>query len=168
MTPAEKEELNDNYSKFLGLSPEQQEQLTWYLHQKLDIDPNGERLRGVMHRYYDWLKTLSPGERSDLLSLPIADRVAKIKTLKQHQEAWAVKLPDGSHLTVADVQVLSDWVKKYAAAHEAELLKDIPPPRHGDFPASDHQGRERMGQFSAWRPWLGGKLPKGIRKEEID
>lgn len=169
MTPAEKEELNENYEKFLALPPEEQEQLR-ELHQKLDTDPNGERLRGVMHRYYDWLKTLPAGQRADLLSLPIADRVAKIKTLKQHQEASAVKLSDGSHLTTADVQVLSDWVRKYAAAHESELAKQMPPRHgemHGDFPRGEKPGHERMGQFAAWRPWLGGKLPK-VSKEEID
>ncbi|HEY3789490.1 MAG TPA: hypothetical protein VGL71_11580, partial [Urbifossiella sp.] len=168
--PADKEDLNEKYEKFLSLSPEQQEQLR-VLHQKLDTDPQGDRLRGVMHRYYDWLKTLSPGERADLLSQPEADRVATIKKLKQHQEALAVKLPDGSHLTVADVQALSDWVKRYAAAHEAELVKELPPMRHGEFHGEFHGNEkaphERGGQFAAWRPWLGAKRPD-VSKQEID
>jgi hypothetical protein len=165
MTPAEKEELHAQYEKFLALSPDQQQQLR-DLHQDLDTDLQGDRLRGLMHRYYDWLKTLTPVERADLLSMPMADRVAKIKSLKQHQEAWAAKLSGGSHLTISDVQVLSDWVKKYAAVHEAEL-KDMPPPRHNDASGNEKTPRERTRQFVAWRPWLGAELPR-VSKEEID
>jgi len=166
MTPAEKEELNEKYEKFSALPPDEQEQLR-VLHQKLDTDPQGDKLRGVMHRYYDWLKTLSPGDRADLLSQPEADRLTMIKKLKQHQEALAVNLPDGKHLAIADVQALSDWVKKYAATHEAELSKELPPPRHGDFHGNDKTPHDRPGQFSAWRPWLGAKLPS-VSQEEID
>jgi hypothetical protein len=166
MTPADKEELNEKYEKFLALPPDEQEQLR-VLHQKLDTDPQGDKLRGVMHRYYDWLKTLSPGERADLLSQPETDRLATIKKIKQHQEALAVKLPDGSHLAIADIQVLSDWVKKYASVHEAELSKELPAPRHGEFHGNDKAQHDRPGQFSAWRPWLGAKLPN-VSQEEID
>jgi len=179
MTPAEKEDLNEKCQKFAALSTDQQDQLR-QLHQQLEIDPNGERLRRVMQRYYDWLKTLTPGERADLLSLPLADRTAKIKTLKQDQEAWAAKLSGGSHLTLHDVQVLSDWVKKYSAAHEAELAKDIPPRRHGPgfgqgpnsggsqpFPVMDQAAHDRMVLNSAWRHWSGDKLPT-VSQTEID
>jgi hypothetical protein len=172
MSPAEKQDLNDEYKKFLALSTDQQDQLR-ALNRNLENDPQGERLRGVMHRYYDWLKTLRPDERADLLSLPLADRPARIKSLKQRQEAFAAKLPAGSHLTPQDVQVLSDWVKTYAAAHEAELVKDFPAQRRGDFPGNekfpgnDKAPRERPRQFTAWRPWLGPKLPN-VSKEEMD
>jgi len=166
LTPAEKEELNEKYEKFLALPTDEQEQLR-VLHQKLDTDPQGDKLRGVMHRYYDWLKTLPPGERADLLSQPETDRLLTIKKIKQHQEALAVKLPDGSHLAIADIQVLSDWVKKYAATHEADLAKELPPPRHGDFHGNDKGPHDRPGQFSAWRPWLGAKLPS-VSEEEIE
>ncbi len=178
MSPAERQDLNDEYKKFLALSTDQQDQLRT-LNRNLENDPQGERLRGLMHRYYDWLKTLRPDERADLLSLPLAERPARIKSLKQRQEAFAAKLPAGSHLTPQDVQVLSDWVKTYAAAHEAELLKEFPSPRHGEFPGNDKFGgndkfpgnekapRDRPRQFTAWRPWLGPKLPS-VSKEEID
>jgi len=167
MSPAEKQDLNDEYKKFLALSTDQQDQLRT-LHRNLDDEgPQGDRLRGVMHRYYDWLKSLTPGERADLLSKPTADRIAMIKSIKQRQEAFAAKLPAGSHLTPPDVQVLSEWVKKYAADHQAELLKDFPPQRRNDFSGNDKAPRERSGQFSAWHPWLGAKLPI-VSKEEID
>ncbi|HEX4000735.1 MAG TPA: hypothetical protein VHX65_19460 [Pirellulales bacterium] len=167
MTPAEKEDLNEKYQRFLALPADEQEQLR-LLHQQLEVDRNGDRLRRVMQRYYDWLKTLQPGERADLLSLPPTERLAKIKTLKQDQEAWAAKLSGGSHLTLHDVQVLSDWVKKYAAAHEVELTKDMPQRHHGQsFPVLDEESHERMVQFSAWRHWSAEKTP-AVSADEIE
>jgi hypothetical protein len=172
MTPADKQELNEKFEEFEALPPEEQKKLR-DLHEQLEVDPHGDHLRRVMQRYYDWLKTLSPGERADLRfdsngqPLSTAERLAQIKKLKQRQEAWAAKLSGGSHLNIADVQVLTDWVKKYAAAHEAELAKDMPPQRHGEPAVTDEAAHQKMVQFSAWRHWSSDKLPN-VSPEEIE
>lgn len=168
MTPAEKEELNEKYEKFLALPAQQQEQLR-LLHQQLEIDPTGDRLRRVMQRYYDWLKNLNTREQGGLLALTSdADRLAMITKLKQEQETQAAKLSGGSHITRPDLQVISDWVKKYATAHEAELRKEPPQRSHGaPFGGPGEQGHERMAQNRAWWIWTRDKTPP-LSAEEID
>ena len=77
----QKEELRVKFAKFEALSSDEQEQLR-RLHEQLDSDPQGNQLRRTLARYHEWLKSLSPSDRADLLVLPPTERLA-------HQDAQA-------------------------------------------------------------------------------
>ena len=59
----EKEQLLRIEERFIGLAPEEQQRLR-RLHEELQTDPDAQRLRPIMHRYCEWLKTLSSYSRA--------------------------------------------------------------------------------------------------------
>ena len=67
MSSDERNDLREKYDKFEALSPDEQDQLR-RLHEQLESDPQGDKLRRLLLRYHEWLKTLTPGERADLLA----------------------------------------------------------------------------------------------------
>jgi len=157
MSADEKESLRDKFAKFEALSPEEQEQLR-RLHEQLDSDPQGDKLRRTMVRYHEWLKTLSPSDRADLLALPPADRLARVKTLKHDQEARAATLAGGAHLIGKDIIALSRWMEQFATDHETELLKSAA--RRQDLKNLDPAARRKAVTLIAWQHWrTGNKLP---------
>jgi hypothetical protein len=159
MTPSQREELDEKYQRFLKLPPATQEQLH-ELYDQLQTDPNGPRLQRIMQRYFDWLKTLSPGEQAELASQPSNQaRVALVEQFKHDQEATAA----GSHLTPEDSVALNDWVKKYAVKHESELKHEFPHWHSGPAGENGNHGA----QLRAWYPWMRDKLPH-ISAVEID
>ncbi|MBN2217424.1 MAG: hypothetical protein JW719_08610 [Pirellulales bacterium] len=91
MPPAQKAELARKYERFSRMPREKQDQLR-RLHKRLQENDDGPALREVMWLYCDWLGTLFLGERNDLESLPIDQRVAKIKEKRYRgQDARAIR-----------------------------------------------------------------------------
>jgi hypothetical protein len=165
MSPAEKADLDDKYQRFLLLPPATQDKLR-LLQQQLNSDPNGERLRHVMQRYYDWLqKSLNPAQRAELAELAAkpsdTERLTMIERLRQDQEAQAA----GSHMTGADMAAITEWMKKYAADHESELRREFP---HWHSPsANSGSNSHRSVQGHAGVLWIRDRLPP-ISPKEID
>ena len=97
LAPADRQQLARQQERFDSLTPEEQQQLRQF-HDDLEADPNHERLRKVLGSYYNWLKTLGPGQRAELLDLPPAERVERIKKLRAEQTSrdfreWGVPPP---------------------------------------------------------------------------
>lgn len=91
MSPTQKAELARKYERFSRLPREKQDQLR-RLHKQLQENDDGPVLREVLWLYCDWLGTLFLGERNDLESLPIDQRVAKIKEKRYRgQDARAIR-----------------------------------------------------------------------------
>lgn len=87
LSPAEKDRLNHNNARFVKLENGQQQGLR-ELQAELAAAPDADELRGVMHRYHAWLKTLTPFQRDELLDLadePVRrlQRVAEMMPLSQ-------------------------------------------------------------------------------------
>ncbi len=159
MSADERDELREKYDKFEALSPDEQDQLR-RLHEQLESDPQGDKLRRLLLRYHEWLKTLTPGERADLLALPQAERVARIKTLKREQEARAASLAGGPELLPRDIQALSRWIEQFGADHETELLAKVKPARRQEIKATEGAAHRRAVALVAWQHWrTGNKLP---------
>jgi hypothetical protein len=159
MSTDEREELRAKYDKFEALSPDEQDQLR-RLHEQLESDPQGDRLRRVLLRYHEWLKTLTPGDRADLLALAPAERVARIKSLKRDQEAQAASLAGGAQLLPKDVQALSRWMEQFGIDHETELLNGVNSARRQEIKALDDPARRKAITLVAWQHWRSGnKLP---------
>ncbi len=157
MSADEREELRAKFAKFEALSPDEQEQLR-RLHEQLDSDPQGNQLRRTLARYHEWLKSLSPSDRADLLALPPTERLARIKTLKHDQEARAASLAGGARLVGRDVSALSHWMDQFAIDHESELLKSAP--RRQEIKNLDSVARHKALVLLAWQHWrTGNKLP---------
>jgi hypothetical protein len=67
LSPAEKDRLRGKHVRFVNkLNADEQEKLR-RMDQELAGAPDAEELRGVMRRYHEWIKTISPTQRRDLL-----------------------------------------------------------------------------------------------------
>ena len=116
MTPVEREELRQCRERFASLEPERQERLR-RLHRQIDKDPRREDLRGVMHRYCQWVGSLPQFTQAELLELPPAERIARIKKIQeQEREHRAMQL------SAKDAKALRRWVELYAG----RLAKHLP------------------------------------------
>lgn len=63
----ERARLQHNFDEFRKLPVAEQDRLRLFARQLKEDDHNEGRLRGAMNEYYEWLLTLSPGQRDDLL-----------------------------------------------------------------------------------------------------
>lgn len=141
MSDAEKTAFLSKKRRFDDLPKEEQERLR-RLYTDLRADPDHRRLFEVLRRYGEWLKTLPPGERAKLLSLPTDQRVQEIKEIQRTREAQRFKMMVDGRLGRDDMGAILQWIDQYTQAHEAELLADVPKGfRHLDDSNSDQKKR---------------------------
>ena len=149
MDAAEQEQLLRSRERFAGLEPAERERLR-RIHREIDDDPHAGKLRVVMHRYYEWLKTLTPYQRAELRELPPAERIERIKQLRQEQAdrhgRWA-RLVEGSRSeqikrlfqnrghkggkrpNPQDVEGLLRWVGECGTRYGPRYLEGLPEAR---------------------------------------
>lgn len=125
MTAAEKEDLLRKKERFEKLSSEEQARYR-KLHEQVTTDPEADRLKHVMTRYCDWLKTLSAEQKVELEKLPADKRVAKVKELMKIQEEARVKALMGVQLPPDDLKKIYDWLEDYVKQNEVPLLAKLP------------------------------------------
>jgi len=145
MDPAAKEQLRRRHQRFDNLDAAERERLR-RLHHEIERDPHTAELHLVMHRYYEWLKTLTPYQRAELRELAPEKRIERIKQLRQEQaqrEAKRASLvnasrserikrlvqehgPKGSKRpNPQDVEGLLRWIDEYGARY----LQNLPAAR---------------------------------------
>lgn len=146
LAPIEKEELLEHFKRFEGLKSSERARLRQLNHQ-IEAADDGPKLRGVMLRYYDWLKMLPPGQQAELADMPATKRVARIKKLLEEQAKKIPGRPAGgdvarreqrrggfpvdslrvsSWLGPADLDAMVKWFEAYAGKERARFLKEIP------------------------------------------
>ena len=125
MPPAEKRELWELQQRFYRLDGDERERLR-DLHASIAADPHSERLRQIMARYAQWLKTLPAGERAELLSLPPEQRIAHIRTLMQQQATSHMRFLVDERLSDRDLAAISLWMKEIVKRREGEILEKMP------------------------------------------
>jgi hypothetical protein len=125
MPPAAKRELWELQQRFYRLDAEERQRLK-DLHTSIAAEPNSERLREVMTRYTEWLKTLSAGERADLLSLPAEQRIDQIRTLMNRQATSHMRFLVNEKLSDEDLTAITQWMKEIVKRREAEILQNMP------------------------------------------
>lgn len=86
LSEVEAARLARNFKKFQQLSESEREELR-NLQKGLEQDAKESTgLRELMHTYYDWLATLTPGQRDDLRRATPARRVELVRKLHEEQE----------------------------------------------------------------------------------
>ena len=146
LAPAEKEALLEHFKRFEGLKSSERARLR-QLNEEIEAAEDGPKLRGVMVRYYDWLKTLPPGQQAELADMPATKRVARIKKLLEEQAKRIPRRPAGgdtarreprrggfrldgsrasSWLSPADLDAMLKWFEAYAGKQRAGFLKELP------------------------------------------
>jgi hypothetical protein len=162
MSAQAKEELLAKFDKFESLSADDQERLR-RLDAQVGIDPQADRLRRIMARFHEWLKTLLTTERADLLASDATDRIAGIRRLRHEQEARLAGQAGGPLLLPRDVDALHKWMEKFAADHETELtsIKSLPDGQKKRLD-SPNPAIRRIGLTGiAWMQWRNGNVGNG-------
>ena len=146
----QKQQLLQRYERFANLSPEKQAQLR-LLNEQIKRHPKSDELQRVVHRYYDWLNTLTSYQRAELLHLDPEKRIERIEAFKKEQarqEAARVGLPDDlgferikeqllqeskdpryqgvEHLSVEDVEGLLRWMDEVMGRRKSPFLENLP------------------------------------------
>ena len=125
MSPEEKEELKRRLDRYMSLD-EAERQRVRRLHDELTSDPRGDELRAVLVRYLEWLRTLSPAQRAELLELPPAQRIEQIGSLQSQQEEQRFERLVDTGLKQEDVRLIFSWIDGYLSRYEEELLAALP------------------------------------------
>jgi len=126
MSATEQESLRQQQQRFERLSSSEQEKLR-RLDSAIADDTQGDRLRQVMRSYSEWLRALPSSRRIELLSLPVAERVERVKELLAEQERQHFQDLFGSKLQLGDQKVLLDWVNGLIMRDEARIMRQLTP-----------------------------------------
>ena len=154
MTPAEKDRLRRRQERFATLPDDEKQRLRQF-HKQLENDPQAEQMRAVMRRYHQWLETLSPFERAELLELPPPQRLDRVKKLVERQAKIAARQPNPR-----DIMGLMRWTVWYAAEHKMELMRDLPESARAPLAKAPPLARGRVVFWAVWQPWIGKGPPK--------
>ncbi|MEQ8790605.1 MAG: hypothetical protein RIC55_30185 [Pirellulaceae bacterium] len=149
MSAQEKQELQGKSTRFYELPEGEQERLR-EMHKQLNAHPESARLRQVMDRYAQWLRTLPSGERAELLSLSEEERIPRIRELMQQHEAQQFHRLVSSKLPAHDLRSIYEWLNDIAQRHEKEILAEASDEfrrRYGEE-EDDESRRRRMLVFA--------------------
>jgi len=172
MDPAEKADLVRAQERFAALGPAEQRRLR-ELHETIEAHPHSEELWDVMQRYCEWVKTLTPYERAELRELPPAERIEKIKQLREEQARrrkagwggmrgpfWGDRL---RKLTPQERERLMGWIDQHVGGNVSQFVDDLPEPRREKLrqelaQAKDDPDRRRDLSALLWVRWQLGHL----------
>lgn len=150
LSPAEKQQLERNEQRFAALPAAEQDHLR-KLADDLESDPAEAHLKQILARYHEWLKTLSPGQRAELLELPIAERVERIKQIKEQQARHRPRKPANVEgLSPDDLPKIAHWFDDSIWARRQEIIKTLGPETAEKLEQMPEQERRRYLAFSVW------------------
>jgi hypothetical protein len=157
LSPDESTRLLHNRER-LALLPAAEQAKLRKLADEVDRDPQRDRLRHVMNRYYQWLKKLGPVQRAELLELSPEARLAKIKQLRsEQQQRLAAESAGGEPLSVADLEHILKWIENQAWKNRAALLTEVKPDRRAQFDQLDASKQRRAIMALVAQRWRNGK-----------
>ncbi len=154
MSPEDRDQLSQNYDRFLHLDHEQRDRLR-RLDADLTADPDRAELQKVMQRYHEWLSELPAAQRMMLAALPPEER---LKRIDEFRTMWGHR----SRLSPADVQAFQNWVK----THDLQRAWDEARREHRQPEISPAQLADLRSQLSepAQRSLDEAKQPEDMRR----
>lgn len=119
LAPAEQRELDRNFQRYQRLSEAEQEQLQTF-HAQLVNAPDSQELQAVLNNYVNWVRNLSPTQRSELASLADQpqERLARVVEFRRD-------LLRREPLTRDDIDRVVAWVEAIAAKYPASTENDM-------------------------------------------
>jgi hypothetical protein len=128
LPPEKKNDLRKLYERFQAQPKEEQERLRNF-DAELSREPDEARLRAVLASYHNWLPTLSPLERGNLLKMSPENAIGEIQRLKKEQLRQFAR-SGGSRqgpLSSGDVDRIESWLQDWAWSKQDEILADAEP-----------------------------------------
>ena len=122
MTKTEKDQLIRQRQRFAKMTSTERQRLR-KLHKQISSHPDSKKLKRVMHRYYDWLKSLRSSTRAELRDLPKQKRIARIREIMRKQELDRFQRLANDQLPKSDLDWIFKWVQQYVKRHQDELMR---------------------------------------------
>jgi len=117
-----KAELLRKKERFDKLSEPERQRLR-DLHAELSSSADVATLEAVMENYCNWLKNLqSSRDRDEVLTLPVDDRIKRIKEIVNSQEVNRLRSYVTYFLPKADHEALYSFLDDFVKAHEKEIV----------------------------------------------
>ena len=164
MSLDEKEQLLRSEDRFRSLTPEERQSVR-RLHEDLQSDSDRERLRAIMHDYYEWLKPLSPLRWAELAEMKPDQRVASVKKLWQEEQRREGSRRPGRK----DMEEVLKWIADCATQHEATLLAALPEAQRKEFPKLIKLRQQTL-FWLMWQRWQAAgpnNLPAMMTEEDL-
>lgn len=165
MSLDEKEQLLRSDERFRGLTVENQNRVH-RLHEALLADSDSQRLRAIMHDYYEWLRPLPPLSADELAKMPPDKRIDFIqKRIQQEQLREGGRRPDRK-----DMEALWKWMGNHAMQHEKTLLTSMSEAQRKQFNESSKPWQHRMlfGQMlQRWQAANANLLPPMMTEKDL-
>jgi hypothetical protein len=160
----QQEELIRKKRRFDRLSTREQDRLRDFS-KELEADPAREDLLRVMNSYHEWLQSLRPGKRAELLSLPADERIARIREVLEEEEKERFQRYVRSALTRDDAGHVSKWFQDVIGRRENQLEARLTDDVRAEFKnRSDSYRRIRL--TMTWLQLPPGEL--GLSDKEIE
>ncbi len=172
MPPAEQQDLLRKQERFAELPSEEQERLRT-LQAALDADPHHDELQQVLFRYHEWLKTLTPTQRSELADLPPQERVQQIKKIQRQQHMAREQAHLNEVLSKKDLTAIVQWVEDLAWQRRERLLTGMSESQRKGFDGTDEHRQRRILLYRALaseraRRSKGGASLLGVEPADIE
>ncbi|MCU0962451.1 MAG: hypothetical protein MUF48_20325 [Pirellulaceae bacterium] len=166
LSDAEKFHLLQDYRRFQELPTAEQDRLR-QLHQQLTNDPDREQLEQVLERYYNWLRSLTPPERAEVLSLPADQRIERIRALMRTQDARRFRMMVGGFMmSPQDLTTIHEWFDQFLDEHAQAILATLPDEQYARLKQEYDPQRDRnLLRFLYFRN-PSPELPRPSREDE--
>ncbi|MDG2382852.1 MAG: hypothetical protein P8N76_14380 [Pirellulaceae bacterium] len=122
MTASEKRDVKRKRDQFDRLPSEEQTRIR-ELHAEIETHQNAEQLLAVVTQYSEWLKTLSASQRTDLLSLPVDQRLHRIREIKQRSEEDRFGRFTRRNIHPEDARQMFGWIDDVFIAGKQDQLE---------------------------------------------
>ncbi len=139
MTPDAKAELARVEDRFDHLAPEDRQALR-QLHNDLQKASDREELRGSMHEYYEWSKTLTSYSGESLSKMSSGERLQWVKEQRKLEQSHAA-VP---RLVGPDPAKFATWYRAFIARHKDDFQKSLTPAEQRKFSESDEERRSMI------------------------
>lgn len=166
---SEQQELLRKQERFNQLPLAEQERLRKF-QAMLDADEDAERLQGVLERYHEWLKTLTPSQRTRLAELEPSERVEEIRRIKKMQRIALERHQRVEVLSPSDMKEILAWTEDFVWQSKKTLMADMPKEYLQRFEKYDRKRQQRtllLRAFERSRHEGKGGLEK-LEQEDID
>jgi hypothetical protein len=157
MTSAEKQQLAARQERYVKLDPAQKAKLL-ALYDAIQNSPRRDELLRVMSRYGQWLRELTPEDRTTLLTTEASKRLPLVHDFqqKQHQKRLAQA---NWKMDPVDVKALRAWSDEIADRHLGEVEQHLNGWERNFFTRAKEEHNLGGQRMLVWKTIAGGKLP---------
>jgi hypothetical protein len=161
MDSSAQQNLLRKYEQFQALPADKQQRLR-DLEAQIAGDPHGDRLREVLKRYHEWLKTITSSQRAELAELSPERRVEKIEQI-QRQQRVTQRLES---LTPGDSREIWRWIHDLVKKHHDDVIASMSTNDRRRFESQDESSQRRWLIYRTLGGWRNTETR--VTQDDID